>query len=123
MEQYDPDRDLATDEWLDLDEQERMMLVEDYHRGHRIRLPNVAAHAVVHAIVESQLALGEPVVVTTLARLRGEGLDRHDAIHAIGSVISGHVDSLLRDSYSQDQPNESYQEALRKLAASEWKAG
>jgi hypothetical protein len=52
-----------------------------------------------------------------------EGLDRHDAIHAIGSVLSGHVDSLLRDSYSQDQPNESYQEALRKLAASEWKAG
>ena len=123
MEQYDPDRDLAAGEWLDLDEQERMMLVDDYHRRQRIRMPNVAAHAVAHAIVENQLVLGEPVVVATLARLRSEGLDRHDAIHAIGSVLSGHLDSLLRDPYSQDQPNERYHEALRKLAASEWRAG
>jgi hypothetical protein len=123
MEQYDPDRDLAADDWLDLDEQERMMLVEDYHRRQRIRLPNVVAHAVVHAIVENQLALVEPVVVTTFARPRGEGLDRHDAIHAIGSVLSDYLDSLLRDPYTQDQPNESYHEALGKLAASEWRAG
>ena len=70
MEQYDPDRDPAADGWLDLDEQERMMLVEDYHRRHRIRMPDVEAHAVVHAIVENQLMLGESVVVATLARLR-----------------------------------------------------
>jgi len=123
MEQYDPDRDLAADEWLDLDEQERMMLVEDYHRGQRTRMPNVAAHAVVHVIVENQLALGEPVVVTTLARLCSEGLDRHDAIHAIGSVLSGHLSSLLRDPDMQDQLNESYHEALGKLSASDWRAG
>ena len=123
MEQYDPDRDLAADEWLDLDEQERMMLVEDYHRRYRIRMPNVEAHAVVHAIVENQLALGEPVVVATFARLRREGLDRHDAIHAIGSVLSAHLHSLLRDLHGQDQPNERYHEALSKLSASKWRAG
>jgi len=123
MEEYDPDRDLAAEEWLDLDEQERMMLVEDYHRGQRIRMPNVAAHAVVHAIVENQLALGEPVVVATFARLRGEGLDRHDAIHAIGSVLAGQVHSLLTNPESQEQPNERYREALGKLSASEWRAG
>lgn len=123
MEEYDPDRDLAAEEWLDLDEQERMMLVEDYHRGQRIRMPNVAAHAVVHAIVENQLALGGPVVVATFARLRGEGLDRHDAIHAIGSVLAGQVHSLLTNPESQEQPNERYREALGKLSASEWRAG
>jgi hypothetical protein len=61
MEEYDPSRDLAADEWLDLDEQERMILVEDYHRRHRIRMPSVEGHAVAHTIVETQLALGEPV--------------------------------------------------------------
>ena len=117
MEQYDPDRDLAANEWLDLDEQERMMLVEDYHRRRRIRMRNVEAHAVVHAIVENQLAIEEPVVVATFARLRREGLKRHDAVHAIGSVPSAHLNSLLRDPHSQDQPNEKYHEALRQLSA------
>ena len=117
MEEYDPEQDLATEEWLDLDEQERMILVEDYHRWHRSHMPNLEAHAVVHTIVENQLALPEPVAVATLARLRAEGLDRHDAIHAIGSVLSDHLDSLLRDPQSLDQSNERYHEALAKLSA------
>lgn len=56
MEEYDPDRDLAADEWLDLDEQERMIVVVDYHRRHRTRVPNAEAHAAVHTIVENQLS-------------------------------------------------------------------
>ena len=120
MEQYDPDRDLAADEWLDLDEQERMMLVEDYHRRRRIRMRNVEAHAVVHAIVENQLAIEEPVVVAAFARLHREGLKRHDTVHAIGSVLAGQLHSLLANPQNQDQPNERYHEELGKLSASEW---
>ena len=104
MEQYDPDRDLAADEW------------------HRIRMPDVEAHAVVHTIVENQLALGEPVVVATFARLRHEGLDRHDAIHAIGSVLAGQLHSLLTNPKSQAQPAERYHKALRRLSAAKWRA-
>jgi len=122
MEQYDPDQDPAPAEWLALDEQERIGFSEEYHRRHRIRISNVRLHAVVHAIVENQLAMAEPVVVATFARLRIEGLDRHDAIHAIGSVLSTHLSSVLRDRRSQHQPNERYHEALRKLSASEWRA-
>ena len=118
MEEYDPDRDPPPEEWLALDELERIAFSAEYHRRHRIRTPNAQRHAVVHAIVENQLALGEPVVVATFARLRSEGLDRHDAIHAIGSVLSDHLDSLLRDPQSLDQSNERYHEALRKLSAS-----
>lgn len=121
MEQYDPDRDLAADEWLDLDEQERMILVEDYHRRHRIRMPDVEAHAVVHTIVENQLALGEPVVVATFARLLREGLDRHDAVHSIGSVLASHMQTLLAGDQSRREPNERYYEALGKLAARKWR--
>ena len=123
MKQYDPDRDPSPEEWLALDEQERIGLSEEYHRRHRIRIRNAKLHAVVHAIVENQLALAEPVVVATFARLRMEGLDRHDAIHVIGSVLFGHLHSVLRNPYGQDQPNERYHEALRKLSADKWRVG
>ena len=123
MEEYDPDRDLDTDEWLDLDEQERMILVEDYHRRHRIRLPSVEGHAVIHSIVENQLALEEVVVVATFARLRREGLDRHDAVHAIGSVIASQLQALLTNPNVQAPPVERYHEALGRLSATKWRAG
>ena len=123
MEEYDPNRDPEADEWLDLDEQERMMLVEDYHRRHRLRMPSVEAHAVIHAIVENQLALEDPVVVATFARLRREGLDRHDAVHAIGSVLASHMHALLVGEHSEREPNERYYKALGKLSARKWRAG
>jgi hypothetical protein len=123
MEQYDPDRDLVAGEWLDLDEQERMMLVEDYHRRHRIRMPSLEGHAVIHTVVENQLALDKPVVVATFGRLRREGLDRHDAVHAIGSVLASHMHALLVGDQSEREPNEQYYEALGKLSATKWRAG
>ena len=123
MEEYDPEQDLATEEWLDLDEQERMILVEDYHRGHGIRMPSVEGHAAIHATVENQLALAEPVVVATLARLRREGLDRHDAVHAIGSVIASQLQALLTNPNVQAPPVERYHEALGRLSATKWRAG
>jgi hypothetical protein len=52
-----------------------------------VRLPNAQLHAVIHVVVENQLALGEEVVVETLARLQREGLGRHDGVHAIGSFL------------------------------------
>ena len=115
MEEYDPDRGPEADEWLDLDEQGRMILVEDYHRRHRIRMPSVEGHAVIHTIVENQLVLEEPVVVATFARLRNEGLDRHDAVHAIGSVLASHMHALLAGDQSEKEPNARYYEALGKL--------
>src|SRR5437660_10218640 len=51
---YDPLEAPDPQEWLALYEQERISLVDDYHRQARIRLPNAQAHAVVHAIVENQ---------------------------------------------------------------------
>jgi uncharacterized protein len=85
MERYDPLKAPNPKEWLLLDEQERLDLVQDYHRRARIALPNEKAHAVAHAIVENQIALGDELnVERTLRRLMAEGLDRHDAIHAIG---------------------------------------
>ena len=90
MERYDPLKAPDPKEWLSLDEQERIDLVQDYHRRARVELPNATGHAIAHVIVENQIALGDELAVErTLNRLVAEGLDRHDAIHAIGSVLVG----------------------------------
>ena len=80
-------------------------------------------HAAVHAIVENQLALGEAVVVETLARLQDEGLSRHDALHAIGSVLAGYLDTLMRDRPSVDkvEGHKEYFLALKVLTAESWR--
>ena len=63
MTRYDPDTSPAPQNWLQSDEGERIQSVTTYHRRQRIKLPNEQLHAVIHVIVENQLALGEQVVV------------------------------------------------------------
>ena len=88
MKAYDPDTSTASIQWLELDESERIELVAAYHRRRKIRLPNAQLHAVIHVVVENQVALGEDVVVNALARLQAEGLNRHEALHAIGGDVA-----------------------------------
>jgi hypothetical protein len=70
---------------------------------------------VVHVIVENQIALGDELPVpSTLMRLMADGLDRHDAIHAIASVLM----VFLRDGQAgaiQGDPNERYARDLESL--------
>ena len=113
MDSYDPDRSRAAADWLELDEGERIELVSSYHRRKKIRLPNAQLHAVIHVIVENQLALGEQVVVETLARLQREGLSRHDALHAIGSVLAGDVYELMQE--SSEPTGDIYRHYLERL--------
>src|SRR4051794_5475721 len=91
VKNYDPDIAPDPTAWLALDEQELIQLAEAHHRAARIKLPNVQAHAALHAIVENQLAEGLESVVRAMARLGTEGLSRHDALHAIGSVVAEHL--------------------------------
>jgi hypothetical protein len=61
--------------------------VIQYHRRQGIRLPDKTVHALIHVIVENQVALGDKYPVkSVLSRLIAEGLNRHEAVHAIGSV-------------------------------------
>jgi hypothetical protein len=86
---YDPHEHVNSDAWRALDESERTRLVVRYHQRQRIRVPNETVHALVHVIVENQVALGDAFPAkSVLLRLMSEGLDRHDAVHAIGSVLS-----------------------------------
>jgi hypothetical protein len=122
MKRYDPLDAPAPEEWLDLDESERLRLAEDFHRRARIRLPNVRAHAIFHTIVENQVALGDEIPVRgTLERLVAEGLDRHEALHAIASVLSEHVFEISRGKLTQPDPNAPYFAALEKLTVESWR--
>src|ERR1700676_270077 len=81
--QYDPLEAPEPEQWLALDEGERIHLAQSYHRRARVRLPNEKVHAVLHVVVENQIALGDEMPVQrTVQRLIAEGLDRHEAIHA-----------------------------------------
>ena len=80
--EYDPLEAPEPEEWLAIDEAERIRLALDYHRRARVRLPNEKLHAVLHVVIENQIALGDEIPVQhTAQRLMAEGLDRHEAIH------------------------------------------
>ena len=120
MEGYDPLEAPDAEEWLALDESERIFLVEEHHILAEVELPNRHLHSVIHATVENQLAMGKPPEAQrALARLLADGLDRHDAIHAIGSVLSEHMYNLLKEPKGSVS-NEAYSRALDRLTAESW---
>ncbi len=124
MRTYDPDRRPDAPDWLDIDESARIGLALSYHRRARVCLPNAHLHATIHVVVENQIALKEPVVVETLARLQREGLSRHDAVHAIGSVLAAHIWELLKRGRASDiDPNVKYFDELKRLTAAGWLSG
>lgn len=86
-----------------------------------IEQPNVPVHAVTHAIVEAQIAEGDALPVREKARqLMVQGLDRHDAIHAIGSVLLRHLHDIGTGTVTEADPNRRYFSALRRLTARQW---
>ena len=119
---YDPHEHIISDAWLALDESERMQLVRRYHRRQRIRLPNETVHAVLHVIVENQVVLGDGFPAkAVLFRLMKEGLDRHEAIHAMGSVLSEKLFVVMSEHGAKGDLNADYAEKLKSLTAESWR--
>jgi len=119
---YDPEADVPAENWLGLAEDERIELAEAYHKRAKIKLPNRRLHAALHAAVETQIAMGEETEAeATFARLSSEGLDRHEAIHAIADVLATHMWNLQKGQVAGD-PNETYGMKLRELTARKWLA-
>ena len=114
-----PDRDL----WLLLDEQERILQAEKYHKKRGIRLPNTTAHAAFHVIVENQIAEGDDSVVRAMDRLKKQGLDRHDSIHAIAWVLSQHLFEQMKTESpdTKNIVNARYVAAVERLNAEDWR--
>jgi len=125
MDSYNPEHAPVGNEWLEIDEDERLTLVEQYHRDARIRLPKSArrVHATMHTIVENQLALNDEPVVKALDRLMREGLTRHDALHAIGYLVSEQIYDILKHNETPDASKARYYAAIERLTAAAWLSG
>ncbi len=124
MDQYDPHVAPDPEDWLALDEGERILLVEDHHRRIRVSLPKRARtlHASMHVVVENQLALADKPVVRALNRLVREGLSRHDAVHAIGSVVAVEIYDLLIGQDIPETARTRYYAAIERLTTASWRA-
>jgi hypothetical protein len=122
IDSYDPLTAPDAEQWLALDETERIQLALDFHARARVELPNAEAHAVLHAVVENQIALGDATPVRgKLRQLMAQGLDRHDAVHAIASVLVHYLSRLTRDPEAAGDVNAGYYSALKRLNARKWR--
>jgi len=122
MRRYDPLKAPNPTEWLALDEEEGIDLVQNYHRRAGIRLPNDRLHAALHVTIENQIALGDELPVErTLHRLMSEGLDRHEAVHAIGSVLTDLIYDVSKGEVADEDPNPGYMAKVERLTAEGWR--
>ena len=120
MLKYDPEQSPNVSEWLALGEQERIDLALQFHKSARIKIPSAIAHASIHVIVENQIAENVEPVVRAMSRLQREGLSRHDALHAVGSVLAEHIHEVLTTEDGASVPNEIYFAAVERLSAKGW---
>ena len=121
---YDPTLNLLPEQWLAVNEAERIVLVEKYHRKNKDFAENPKLHAIVHVVVENQLASPDGEVArSTLKRLMSENVSRHAAIHAIGSVVATQMFAILKDTENRKVfDNAAYELALKNLEAWQWRA-
>jgi hypothetical protein len=56
-----------------------------------------------------------------LLRLISQGLDRHEAIHAIGSVLSETLYTAMNEQVLRGDLNQEYVEKLKSLTAESWR--
>ena len=121
--QYEANDQPHSATWLELDETERVDAVMDYHRRIKVVPENLQLHAMTHVVVENQVALGEATPVpATLNRLMDEGLDRHEAIHAIGSILMSIVFDVSQEPDVGGDINARYSRELATLTAAGWRS-
>ena len=122
LNRYDPESAPDPEAWIAAGDDERLRLIEQAHRRLRVELPNEHVHAIIHLIVENQVALGdETPAADALQRLMGEGLTRHDALHAVGSVLIAHMQSLVGGQEDPgSDPHAPYFRDLQRLTAKSW---
>ena len=117
---YEPTEPVDATAWLALDEAERLRIVERYHKHRGDVVPSPRMHSIVHTAIETQLSEGHPAAARALARMLAEGLDRHDAVHAVGSVFAAHLHATMTRQTPFD--DRAYSADLDALSAARWAA-
>ena len=115
---YDPREAPDPSRWLATDEAERLEAVLRYHSRGGAGPGSARLHAAFHVTVETQIAEGLGGAVRALGRLIEQGLDRHDAIHCIGTVTAEEVYGALKNR-AFDAAH--YEARLDALTAEAWR--
>jgi hypothetical protein len=107
---------------LDLSEEETILATKKYHDDHEPKMDEGSSiiHAAMHAVIETQIAMIDPPQVhRTFTKLIDAGLDRHDAIHIVGSVLAEQLYHLMElQKSAQYNP---YGRSLGELDIKKWK--
>jgi len=123
LTEYNPMVAIDPAQWQALEESDRLDLILAFHQDAGVEIPDIETHATLHCVIENQIALGDELpIAATLQRLLDEGLDRHDAIHAIASVLASH----LYDVANSEEPSRTHQDFLDEVAslsAEQWRRG
>jgi hypothetical protein len=124
MDKYNPNESVDSKNWLALDEVNRIELVHDFHSKLDLELAVEAlnVHSTIHVLVENQLAMGVEFIPETIAKFIRQGLNRHEAIHAIGAIISEDIFDLLKGS-AEEFSQKKYRKKLEKITAKKWLKG
>jgi len=119
---YNPHSAPDPEQWLAEEDSEQLDRVMRAHRKQGLDASQLKAHALFHTIVENQIAMGDATPVPeAMDRLMAEGLDRHEAIHAVASKLTKHLWDILRvETQPSDDLHEAYFNAVRQLTAKEW---
>jgi hypothetical protein len=117
---YDPDRGPDPVAWLAMADGDRLDAVREHHQKAKHSAERLEFHAAIHVAVETQLAEEHPATVSAFGRLLREGLDRHQAIHAIGCVLMEELSRVMREHRPHDAV--AYARELETLTAASWRA-
>jgi hypothetical protein len=92
---YNPEVPPDAQAWLVSPENQRLRSVATFHMVNRLKSGNQKAHAALHVAIENQIASGFGPTVRAMKRLQEQNLSRHDAIHAIASVLAEHLHKAM----------------------------
>ncbi len=118
---YDPQVAPDAETWLGMGEEAQISIVREYHKTCAPERLKEDLHAAFHVMIENQLAQNEEPVQETLERLTKDGLDRHEAIHAMCAVLIEHKYDIVHRGSTGSNAKEMYYQDLARLVASEWK--
>lgn len=122
---YNPQITPNREQWLESSEFDRINAVREFHdtdEENDLEDAALSIHSSIHVIVENQLAMDIELLPETLAKLMRQGLDCHDAIHAIGATISDDIFSIIGGGKTEFSPKE-YRGKLAIITAKRWRKG
>jgi hypothetical protein len=122
---YDPDVGPDPADWLALEEGQRLRRARDYHERYDALLAEPEAHAAFHVVIENQIAMGDETPAReALDRLMAEGLSRHEAVHALGSVLAETIVATAHGGGGEDAERsraDAYNDAIARITAEDWR--